>query len=56
MQVRKSYTSTNRNIRAAEYTQAANECLAKGFKELAHVNAQMAALERGDDPSLIAKL
>lgn len=56
MQVRKSYTSTNRNIRADEYTQAANECLSKGFKEFAHINAQMAAIERGEDPSMIAKL
>ncbi len=56
MQVRKNYTSTNRNKRADEYRRSANECLDAGFREFAHINAQMAALESGDDPSSVERL
>ncbi len=56
MQVRKNYHSTNKNRREEYYTEAANNCLSAGFHEFAYINAQMAALERGDDPRTVDKI
>jgi hypothetical protein len=56
MQMRRHYYSRNRYIRADEKTRDANECLEAGFTEFAHINAQTAAMERGEDWQEVQKL
>jgi hypothetical protein len=56
MQVRRMYMSKNRSRREMEYVEAANRSLDAGFHEFAYINAQMAALERGEDPNSVDKL
>lgn len=41
MQMRKTYHTTNKKRRAAQYRQAADECANAGFMDLAGINWQM---------------